>query len=172
MASLRERIPEIGVGEVLDRELSVADAVGTYLFNSQIVTPPDGQRVLIAPEETRAHDGARRVVERWIAEGAITAVHWLDLRESMQNGGGPACLRLRVALTRSERAAVAPACLVDGASLDRLEAWARKHYRDRLRADDLRDPKLLEESRAALDALTKLLGIGSIYPFQMGTNDL
>ena len=33
-------------------------------------------------------------------------------------------------------------------------------------ADDLADPKLLEESRAALDELTKLLQIGSVYEFQ------
>jgi len=48
-----------------------------------------------------------------------------------------------------------------------LVSWAKKHYRDRLALDDLRDVKLLNECRSALDELTFILGIGSIYPFQL-----
>jgi len=47
-----------------------------------------------------------------------------------------------------------------------LESWIRRHYRDRLTLDDLADPALLDESRRALDELTKLLKLGSIYGFQ------
>lgn len=172
LASLRSLLPDLQVAEVSESELPVAEAVTTYLFNSQVVTLPSGARVLVAPEETRQSVRAHAVVERLIAEGALAAVHWFDLRESMQNGGGPACLRLRVALDARERAAVTPGCLVDAAKIDALEAWAKRHYRDRLRASDLADPKLLDESRAALDALTRLLGLGSIYPFQLGTDAL
>ncbi len=166
LAALRALVPALRVAEVREAELTVAEAVSTYLFNSQLVTLPSGERVLVAPEETHAHDRARRVVERWIGEGVIGSVRWLDLRESMQNGGGPACLRLRVALREDERAAVAPGCLLDEAKIDALQAWARAHYRDRLSAADLSDPALLDETRTALDALTQLLGVGSIYPFQ------
>lgn len=169
LAALRAVMPELVVAEVSEAELPVADAVSTYLFNSQIVTLPDARRVLVAPEETHSNERARRVVERLVSDGVLAAVHWFDLRESMQNGGGPACLRLRVALDGRERDAVTPGCLVDEASLDRLEGWATKHYRDRLRAEDLADPALLDESRAALDALTQLLGIGSVYPFQLSS---
>jgi len=167
LAALRALVPDVVVAEVGESELPVTDAVSTYLFNSQIVTLATGARVLIAPEETRANDRARTVVERLVADGTLSAVHWFDLRESMQNGGGPACLRLRVALDQRERAALRTG-LLDAATIDRLEAWAKKHYRDRLRQDDLADPSLLDESRAALDALTQLLGLGSIYPFQIG----
>lgn len=170
--ALRRLLPDLVIAEVSEAELPVADAVTTYLFNSQLVTLPDGRRVLIAPEETRANDRARAVVERLVSEKVLDGVHWFDLRESMQNGGGPACLRLRVALDETERSAVTPGCLMDDAALDRLETWAKKHYRDRLHAADLADPKLLDESRAGLDELTQLLGVGSIYPFQLGMDGL
>jgi succinylarginine dihydrolase len=93
------------------------------------------------------------------------AVH-LDVRESMRNGGGPACLRLRVPLTPGELAAVVPGCLWSPERHAALEAWVRRHYRETLVPADLADPKLLDESRAALDELTRLLGTGSIYEFQ------
>jgi succinylarginine dihydrolase len=48
----------------------------------------------------------------------------------------------------------------------RLNKWVDKHYRDELTEDDLRDPQLLIESRTALDELTQLLKLGSVYPFQ------
>lgn len=109
----------------------------------------------------------RRYLEEHVGAGApIEAAHVLDLRESMQNGGGPACLRLRVVLTEAERAAVNPACWIDDAKDEALRAWVERHYRDELRADDLRDPALLDESQTALDALTQLLDLGSVYPFQ------
>ena len=84
----------------------------------------------------------------------------------MRNGGGPACLRLRVELTDEERAAVRANVFLDDALADALEAWIRTHYRDRLAPGDLADPALLDESRRALDALSRLLRLGSVYPFQ------
>jgi succinylarginine dihydrolase len=171
LAALRTRLPDLVVAEVRESELSVGEAVSTYLFNSQIVTLPSGARAMIAPEEAHANDRARAVIERLVADGTLSAVHYFDLRESMQNGGGPACLRLRVALDAPERASLRTG-LLDAAMIDRLEAWAKQHYRDRLRAEDLGDPALLDESRAALDALTQLLGLGSIYPFQIGDGAL
>jgi succinylarginine dihydrolase len=85
----------------------------------------------------------------------------------MRNGGGPACLRLRVVLTPEELAAVTPSALMNGALYDQLKVWASTHYRDRLAPDELGDPALLTESRAALDALTGILNLGDdFYPFQ------
>ena len=84
----------------------------------------------------------------------------------MKNGGGPACLRLRVVLTEDEVAAVHQPVLVTDRLHNQLRAWIDKHHRDELRPDDLADPKLLNESRAALDELTQILQLGSIYPFQ------
>jgi succinylarginine dihydrolase len=98
--------------------------------------------------------------------GPIGEVLVFDLRESMKNGGGPACLRLRVVLTEAERKAVKPSVWIDDALFVRLDAWIGKHYRDRLAPEDLADPALVVESRTALDELTQILGLGSLYDFQ------
>ena len=84
----------------------------------------------------------------------------------MRNGGGPACLRLRVALNEAELAAVNPNVLMSDSLFERLNQWVDKHYRDELHVDELRDPSLLTESRSALDELTQILKLGSVYPFQ------
>jgi succinylarginine dihydrolase len=86
----------------------------------------------------------------------------------MRNGGGPACLRLRVELTDQELAAVNPAALMNDGLYGRLTAWVERHYRDRLGEVDLGDPALLNECRTALDELTQILALGSVYPFQLG----
>ena len=152
---------------VRDADVSLAEAVATYLFNSQLVTRADGRMLLVAPAEV--NESPR--VAAWLAQlvasdGPIAEVATFDLRESMRNGGGPACLRLRVALTAAERAAVGANVFLDAALAADLEAWIHRHYRDRLVPADLADPALLDESRRALDELSALLRLGSVYPFQ------
>jgi succinylarginine dihydrolase len=152
---------------VRSEELSLASAVQTYLFNSQLVTLPIGRMMLIAPLECEANENARHVIDRLIAaENPIDSVMYVDVRQSMRNGGGPACLRLRVILSESERAAVKGRVFLDQSLFARLTIWIEKHYRDELRTQDLADPKLLRESRDALDELTGILGLGAIYEFQ------
>lgn len=159
---------ELRVLRIGERELSLADAVATYLFNSQLVTLPDGSMALIAPLEVEEHAAARAVVERVVGGGSpIGAVRYVGLRQSMRNGGGPACLRLRVELGDAEQAAMETGVLLDDALHARLVAWVERHHRDRLAAADLADSTLLDESRTALDELTGILGLGSIYPFQL-----
>ena len=165
---IREHLPQVVLLAVPAREVSVAQAVRSYLFNSQLVCTPDGRMHLIAAQESHEDPGVRACLERIVADPAnpIAQVHSFDLRQSMRNGGGPACLRLRVVLDEAQRAAVNPACWLDEAKFAALCAWVEKHYRDRLVLDDLADPGLLDESRRALDALTRLLQLGSIYDFQ------
>jgi succinylarginine dihydrolase len=94
-------------------------------------------------------------------------VEYVDVRQSMRNGGGPACLRLRVVLTEAELAATNPRQRLDAALHARLNAWAERRYRDRLAPSDLADPSLIVESREALDDLTTILDLGGdFYPFQ------
>lgn len=153
--------------EVTEAELTPAAAVSSYLFNSQLVTLPDSSMRLIAPMESYEDPAARSVIERIISENnPISDVDYVDLRQSMKNGGGPACLRLRVVLTESEMAALHPGALLTPDLYDRLTAWVEKHYRESLQATDLADPLLLRESRGALDGLTQMLGLGSVYEFQ------
>ncbi len=154
-------------------ELSFADVVTSYLFNSQLVRETGANRdglTLIAPGEVRENPRVWAYVQAMTAgDGPIRNLEIVDVRESMRNGGGPACLRLRVPLTVSEASAMRQGFVLDDddALAARLEAWASAHYRDRLAPDDLADPALIDESHAALDALTGLLPLGSdFFDFQ------
>ncbi|MEA3119590.1 MAG: succinylarginine dihydrolase [Paraburkholderia sp.] len=166
-AQLSAHGARFNVIEVPAARVSVADAVSSYLFNSQLLTRPDGRDVLVVPRECRENPRVGAYLDDLAGGGGpISEVLVFDLRESMKNGGGPACLRLRVVLSDEERAAVTPGVWIDDALFARLDAWIGKHYRDRLAPEDLADPKLLVESRTALDELTQILGLGSLYDFQ------
>lgn len=158
---------ELAIEWVSDAELPMAEAVRTYPFNSQVLTRPDGTMVIVAPADAERSLPARRFLDRVVAgANPVRAVHYLDVRESMDNGGGPACLRLRVVLTEAEHAAIGARVFLDDALADELESWVRRHYRDRLAPDDLADPGLWREGLTALDQLTGLLGLGPVYDFQ------
>lgn len=168
---LRAQLSALGASltviEVPDVRVSVDDAVSSYLFNSQLLSQPDGRQVLVVPQECQENPRVAAYLDELAASaGPIGEVLVFDLRESMKNGGGPACLRLRVVLTDDERAAVGPGVWIDDARFERLDAWIGKHYRDRLASEDLADPRLIDESRTALDELTQILGLGSLYDFQ------
>lgn len=155
--------------EVSSADLPLADAISSYLFNSMLVRIPGEDRLtLICPTETR--DNARsHAVAQGVASsnGPIGKVEYVDVRQSMRNGGGPACLRLRVVLNDAELAATNPAMRLTEGLHGALSVWGATWYRDRLGVADLADPALLDESRGALDELTSILGLGSgFYPFQ------
>lgn len=171
LAEIREKMAAIGQDfvaiEVPEQRVSVQDAVSTYLFNSQILTRPDGAMTLVVPEESRQNAAVWAYLTDLLQMGTpIDQIKVFDLRESMRNGGGPACLRLRVALNDAELAAVNPNIMMNDALFSTLNQWVERHYRDRLAQDDLADPQLLIESRTALDELTQILGLGSVYHFQ------
>ncbi len=148
--------------------VSVEDAVRSYLFNSQLLSRADGSMLLIVPEECRNNERVWSYLGRLTAEdGPIAEVKVFDLKQSMQNGGGPACLRLRVALNEGELKAVNPGVIMTPSLYDTLNVWVDKHYRDCLAEADLADPQLLVECRSALDELTQILKLGSVYPFQI-----
>jgi succinylarginine dihydrolase len=144
-------------------------AIKSYLFNSQLLAVPGEDRLLLlAPAETRETPAAHAAAQALAASnGPIGRVEYVDVRQSMRNGGGPACLRLRVVLTDDELAAANPAQRFDAALEAKLSDWADRRYRDHLLPPDLADPRLAVESREALDELTGILDLGSgFYPFQ------
>ncbi|MEO7423689.1 MAG: N-succinylarginine dihydrolase [Fibrobacteria bacterium] len=144
--------------EVTSREVPLATAVATYLFNCQMLTLPGGGTLLLAADECRRDARTRKYLEALPGRGlGITEIAYADLRQSMRNGGGPACLRLRAVLTRSEWDCVPPGVKFTEALYRRLRAWVESHYRDRLLPADLADPSLLKESRAAMRALDRIL---------------
>jgi len=149
-------------------EVGVEDAVRSYLFNSQLLSRADGSMLLIVPEECRSNERVWNYLQRLLADDSpIREVKVFDLKQSMQNGGGPACLRLRVALNETELAAVNPGVIMTAPLYETLTQWVDKHYRDRMSDSDLADPQLLTECRTALDELTQHLKLGAVYPFQI-----
>lgn len=172
IGELSQRYAALGRGELVTikvdaAEVPLSEAVGSYLFNSQLVTLPDGSMSLIAPAQCRESDSAQRFIQRLLSQDTpIRSVHYADVRQSMRNGGGPACLRLRVVLQEHELAKALRSVLLTESLYISLTQWVERHYRDHLSPDDLADLKLLEEGRAALDELTRLLGLGPVYPFQ------
>jgi len=154
--------------QVPSQEISLEEAVKSYLFNSQLLTLPEGGMLLVAPQECEETPSVAQYLKNLVESRStpIRAVRHFDLRQSMRNGGGPACLRLRVVLNEEEISHCAPQVFMNDALYSRLIDWADRHYRDQLTPDDLRDPQLASESDRALDELTQILGIGSVYDFQ------
>ncbi|MDN3558214.1 N-succinylarginine dihydrolase [Halomonas maura] len=169
LEALREKMatPLIPV-RVPVEAVSLDDAVASYLFNSQLLSNPDGTMTLVVPGECQEREAVWRCLQDHLLAGhnPIAEVVVKDVKQSMRNGGGPACLRLRVALSAAERAALSGRVLLDDALYAELTAWVERHYRDRLAPADLADPQLATETLTALDELTGLLELGSVYPFQ------
>ena len=154
--------------EVPESAVSLDDAVNTYLFNSQLVTMEDGSMAIIAPGECETNQKVRNYLDTVIADNnPIKEVKIFDVKQSMQNGGGPACLRQRIVLNQAEMDASNSSVYMSDSLFNQLNQWVEKHYRDVLDETDLADPKLLVESRTALDELTQILNLGSVYPFQL-----
>lgn len=164
LQTLRQRLPTLHVFQVRQRDLSLRQAVESYLFNSQLLQTPQGY-VLLAPMQSSSGPAAR-VTQRLVDAGFIDRVLFQELDQSMAGGGGPACLRLRLSLTSPELASMVPGVLLDDATLQRLEVWVDQYYREELTPEALADPQLLQEARQALEALTQLLGLGALYAFQ------
>lgn len=166
-AEIRKAAPFVEIIEAPAAQVSLEDAISSYLFNSQLLSLPGGEMALVLPKESEENARVKAFVDETLSKNnPVNRAIYMDVRESMRNGGGPACLRLRVVLSDEELAAASPHFILDDAKFDMLEEWAKSHYRDRLTPDDLRDPNFMEEALAALDALTQLLKMGPFYDFQ------
>lgn len=144
--------------EFSSAELPIEDAIASYFFNSQIVTRPDDRMTLICPQEVQESAAALRAAKRVVeSSGPVDELLFFDLRQSMNNGGGPACLRLRVVLTEAELALLGDAYRITEANAERLGNWIEEHYREELCQEGLGDPALAEESQRALVELQRLL---------------
>ncbi|NHZ99958.1 N-succinylarginine dihydrolase [Massilia sp. CCM 8734] len=144
--------------------VAVGDAVASYLFNSQLLTKPDGAMALVIPQESQENRAVARYLEELVASGGpVDELIHFDLRQSMRNGGGPACLRLRVVLTEAEIGAMHQGVIMTDPLYHTLVDWVGKYYRDRLEPKDLADPQLALECSAALEELSRILGLPGLY---------
>jgi len=156
-AELRAKLPEIEIVEVPASAVSLEDAIASYLFNAQLVTLPSGEAALVLPGEARETPAVWRWLERHTAgNGPIRHLFVHDLRESMANGGGPACLRLRVV---ADPATIDPRFLADAATLGRIEAVVARLWPERIAVEDLNDPALWQRCLDARAALCRELGL-------------
>jgi succinylarginine dihydrolase len=145
---------------VPDAEVPLADAITSYLFNAQLVTPPDGEMTLIVPAEARETPSVWGWLQRHLAgNGPIRRVEVVDVRQSMANGGGPACLRLRVV---ADPATVDPRFIVDDTKLDSIAALVERLWPQEIAPDALQDPALVREIEDARAGLLDLLDLGQL----------
>ena len=157
-AELRAAMPSVEIVEVPAARVSLEDAIASYLFNAQLVTLPDGGGMaLILPGEARANDRVWTwLTEMVVGNGPIRRLEVVDVRESMANGGGPACLRLRVV---ADPAMIDPRFLVDAAKLDRIAAVIDAHWPDSIAPGDIGDPALIERIERARASLLESLDL-------------
>ncbi|WP_156841098.1 N-succinylarginine dihydrolase [Novosphingobium aquimarinum] len=156
-SELRAKLPEIEIVEVPESAVPLGDAITSYLFNAQLVTLPTGEQALVLPGEAQATPSVWSWLQGHVAgNGPIRQLFVHDLRESMANGGGPACLRLRVV---ADPAMVDPRFMVDAARLATAEAVVREMWPEEIHADVLADPALWERVVDARAALLSKLGL-------------
>ena len=159
-AQLRQLLPGTEIVEVPARVVSLADAVASYLFNAQLVTLPGGGMALVLPGEAKENVAVWSWLEAMVAgNGPIRRLAVVDVRQSMANGGGPACLRLRVV---ADPATVDPRFLVDEKKLDRIAAIITAWWPERIAPDDLANAELQGRIAAARSALLSALDLGEL----------
>jgi succinylarginine dihydrolase len=154
---LRAAFPEVEIVEVPAAQVPLADAISSYLFNAQFVTLPSGEMALVLPTEARNTPSVWTWLQEHIAgNGPIRRLETVDVGQSMANGGGPACLRLRVV---ADPATVDQRFLVDDAKLDRIAALIERHWPEDIPQDAIGDPALIARIESARAALLELLGV-------------
>lgn len=150
-------VPGFEYVEVAAADVPLEDAIRSYLFNAQLVTPSDGEMTLIVPVEARETPRVWRWIERHLAgNGPIRRVEVVDVRQSMANGGGPACLRLRVV---ADPATVDPRFIADEAKLDAIAQVVRRHWPEQIAHDELQQQSLIADVEQARDALLLALDL-------------
>jgi succinylarginine dihydrolase len=160
LGALQTRVPDFEYVEVAAADVPLADAIRSYLFNAQLVTPPDGQPTLILPTEARETPSVRRWVEQHVAgNGPVRRAEFVDVRQSMANGGGPACLRLRVA---ADPLSIDPRFLVDDQKLDTISEVIERYWPEQIQHDGLQEHLLISDIERARAALLDRLDLAEL----------
>ena len=159
-AAIRERLPEAEFVVVPAAEVSLADAIQSYLFNAQLLTLPSGEMALVVPSEAAEHPRVRPYLDRMLAgNGPIRTVLPVDVRQSMANGGGPACLRLRVVC---DPATVDPRFLLDEAKATKIEQVIQREWPEAIAPEQVGSALLAERVIAARLALLDALDLSEL----------
>lgn len=155
--AIRQAFRALEVVEVPASAVSLQDAIRSYLFNAQLLTLPTGEMALVVPDECRANPAVWKWCEGMLASnGPIRRVIPVDVRQSMANGGGPACLRLRVV---ADPATIDPRFLLNETTADRIEQAVAAHWPEQIDPADLGTPALARSVIAARLSLLETLGL-------------
>ena len=156
-ARLRASLPSAEIIEVPASKVSLADAISSYLFNAQLVTLPTGGMALVLPSEAKDNKRVWAWLEKLVASnGPIAQLVPVEVRQSMANGGGPACLRLRVV---ADPARVDQRFMVSPARLDAIGEVIERWWPQAIAPADLADRDLWADVVHARAALLGLLDL-------------
>lgn len=159
-AAIRSALPGAEIVEVPASAVSLADAIRSYLFNAQLITLPSGEMALVIPTEAWGHTRVRVWLDGMLAgNGPIRRVLPVDVRQSMANGGGPACLRLRVV---ADPATVDPRFLLDEGKAARIEAVIAAHWPESIAPTEIGSEALAQRVIAARRALLDELELAEL----------
>jgi succinylarginine dihydrolase len=154
------RHPEARIVAVPDSAIPLDEAVRSYLFNGQLVTLPEGGQALVIPNEAWESLPVRQFLDGLVASnGPIRRVFAVNVRQSMANGGGPACLRLRVV---ADPATIDPRFLLDERKGEAIRAIVERHWPEQIDPADLGSPTLAETVVGARAALLAALGLAEL----------
>ena len=163
---LKDHVKGFQFLEIKSEDISLEDLVSSYLLNSQLITVENNEMLMLLPEEVQNHSNCMIWLDEIKSSSPIKHIEFVDIRQSMMNGGGPACLRFKTVVNDEEFSQLNDKFLLTSQKLMDLRALINKYYRDKLNPKDLFDIKLMNESYLFLDELTQLLDLGSIYRFQ------
>lgn len=158
--AIRAVFPDLHVVEVPESQVSLEEAICTYLFNAQLLTLPTDEMALVVPSECQESASVWSWCERMLASnGPIRHVIPVDVRQSMANGGGPACLRLRVV---ADPATVDARFLLDEAKAERIEAVIAQMWPETIQPDEIGTEALAAKVIEAREALLAVLSLDEL----------
>ena len=164
-AAIRAIMPEVEIIEVPKNAVSLEDAIASYLFNAQLVTipaddGPEGGMALIVPTEARACAPVWNWLEELVrGNGPIRQLIPVDVRQSMANGGGPACLRLRVV---ADPARIDSRFMASHEKLDTIADIVSRHWPASIEPDEIAEPRLIAAVKSARSALLAALDLNEL----------
>jgi succinylarginine dihydrolase len=158
--AIRAVFPDLHVVEVPESQVTLEEAIRTYLFNAQLVTLPTGEMALVVPSECQESASVWSWCERMLASnGPIRHVIPVDVRQSMANGGGPACLRLRVV---ADPATVDARFMLDEAKAERIEAVIAQMWPETIQPNEIGTEALAAKVIEAREALLAVLSLDEL----------
>lgn len=158
--AIRAKFPEVEIVEVPASAVGLDDAIKSYLFNAQLLTLPSGEQALVIPGEAWESTPVRTFLDAMlVGNGPIRRVLPVDVRQSMANGGGPACLRLRVV---ADPATVDPRFLLNEAKAELIETVIARHWPEQIDTADIGNESLAADVTGARAALLEALDLSEL----------